>query len=207
MELEYIRIKTSGGLMYGGDQKLFGKQAARSGCGMIAACDMLLYLDGRSSSPITFNDYTRFVTDFRDNVAYKNSRNLFGIPSRRLVKMLNQHSGNRFFEFYGKNKFRADENHLAEFIGKSLKNGIPVIVRVGAGGKSLPYEIRYPASGNRLRKGMMSWHYITVTGISESGLQTLLTFSSWGGKGTMRCSDLQNHFGFTGGIIVCRQKH
>ncbi len=207
MELEYIRIHTSGGLMYGGDQKLFGKQAARSGCGMIAACDMLLYLNGRSSSPMTFKEYTRFVTDFRDNIAYKNSRNLFGIPSRRLVKILNEHGGNRFFEFYGKNKFRADENNLAEFIGKSLKNGMPVIVRVGAGGKGLPYEIRYPASGNRLRKGMMSWHYITVTGISDSGLQTFLTFSSWGGKGTMRCSDLQSHFGFTGGIIVCRQKH
>ncbi len=203
MELKYIRIKTSGGLMYGGDQKLFGKQAARSGCGMIAACDMLLYLDGRSSEPIAFNEYARFVTDFRDNIAYKNSLNLFGIPSRKLVKMLNEHSGNRFFEFYGRKKFRPDKNSLAEFIEKSLKNGMPVIVRVGANGKSLPYEIRYPASGNKLRKGMMNWHYITFTGISESGL---LTFSSWGGKGTMRCSDLQSHFGFTGGIIACRQR-
>lgn len=204
MELDYLKIKTSGGYMYGGDQKLFGKKASRSGCGMIAACDMLLYLDGRNAAPIPFKEYADFAENFRDNVAYKNTANILGIFPHRLVKMLNECSGKRFFEFYGRKKFRGDSGKsLAEFIGKSLENGLPVIVRVGANGKSLPYEIRYPASGNKLRKGMVSWHYITVTGISEKGQ---LTFSSWGGKGIMSCADLQNHFGFTGGVIAESQR-
>ena len=38
MELGYIGIRTSNGVLYGGNQAHFGTAAARSGCGMTAAC-------------------------------------------------------------------------------------------------------------------------------------------------------------------------
>jgi len=192
-ELEYLKIKTESGIMYGGDQKLFGRLSAHSGCGMIAACDTLLCLSGITEMP--FKEYARFVTDFRDNAAYRRSRNLLGIPARRLVKLLDSKAEDYEFNFYGRKSFRKAES-LAEFIEQSINNDIPVIVRVGANGKTLPYEML-------CRQGMMSWHYITVTGISDSGM---LTFSSWGKKGVMSCAELQRHFGFTGGVIGCRRK-
>jgi len=192
-ELEYLKIKTESGVMYGGDQKLFGRLSAHSGCGMIAACDTLLYLDGVTEIP--FKEYARFVTNFRDNAAYRRSLNLLGIPARRLVNLLNETAEEFEFKFYSRKKFRKGES-LAEFIDQSIDNGMPVIVRVGANGKTLPYET--PRG-----QGMMSWHYITATGISDSGM---LTFSSWGKKGVMSCAELQRHFGFTGGVIGCRRK-
>lgn len=196
MELEYVKIKTSGGYMYGGDQKLFGKRAAKSGCGMIAVCDMLLFLRGKSSAPVSFSEYTDFVGNFRDEIAYKSSSNPLGIFPGKLVKMLNE-SGHAF-KFYGRKKFRK-ENDLAEFIKNSIKGGLPVIARIGLNGGRLRCGICFPASGNVRKKCVLDWHYVTVTGISGNGT---LTFSSWGGKGTVSCAELLRHFGVTGGVII-----
>lgn len=197
LELDYLKIKTKGGFMYGGDQKKFGKAASKSGCGMIAACDTLLYLSGKGGAEILFSEYVAYVEKLRDGVFYNGTRNLMGIFPRRLANILTEKSG-RKFAYYPAVKFlSADGKKLADFISKSIESGVPVIVRVGADIDGLPYKIKYPASG-RTCAGKMSWHYITVTGISESGI---LTFSSWGGKGTASCAELYRHFGFTGGIV------
>lgn len=195
MELDYIKIKTENdGIMYGGCQNLFGEKVRKSGCGMIAVCDMLLFLQGKTAEPETMEEYRKYAESFRDNVAYKRRKNLIGISPFRAAKMLSEHSCGRKFRFYSKIKFT--RHKLSEYIKFSLENGLPVIVRIGANGKKLPYDIVYPAS-NRHAQGKMTWHYITVTGISED----TLVFSSWGGKGTMLLTDLHRHFGFSGGII------
>lgn len=166
---------------------------------MIAACDMLLYLSGKNIGTISFFDYTAFAERLRDEVFYKNTKNLFGIFPRRLAGILTEKSGRKFRYYPAIKFFGKSGKKLAEFISEEIKCGVPVIVRVGACIGGFPYKIKYPASGNKLRAGKMSWHYITVTGISESGI---LTFSSWGLKGSALCTDLYRHFGFTGGIIA-----
>ncbi|MBD5146931.1 MAG: hypothetical protein HDT21_13650 [Ruminococcus sp.] len=197
MELDYLKIKTKGGFMYGGDQKQFGKAASKSGCGMIAACDTLIWLSGNGGTEIPYSEYVSYVEKLRDGVFYNGTRNLMGIFPRRLAKILTEKSG-RKFAYYPAVKFlSANGKKLANYISKSIERGVPVIVRVGASFSGLPYKIKYPASGKTCA-GKMSWHYITVTGISESGI---LTFSSWGGKGTASCAELYRHFGFTGGIV------
>lgn len=199
LELDYLKVKTETGVMYGGNQKYFGKAVSKSGCGMIAACDMLLYLSGKNAGTISFSDYTAFAEKLRDEVFYKNTKNLLGIFPRRLTNILTEKSG-RKFRYYPSWKFLGGNGKkLTEFISEEIKIGVPVIVRVGASIGGFPYKIKYPASGNNLRAGKMSWHYITVTGISESGI---LTFSSWGLKGSALCIELYRHFGFTGGIIA-----
>lgn len=198
MELNYIKIKNGNGVMYGGNQKYFGKAAKKSGCGMIAACDVLLYLSGKYAETVSFSDYKAFAEGLRDGVFYGKRKNPFGIFPRRLAKILTEKSG-RKFAYYPARKFCGGKGkRLAEFISEEIKSGVPVIVRVGADIGGLPYKIEYPASG-KICTGKMSWHYITVTGISESGI---LTFSSWGGKGSVSCAELYRHFGFTGGIIA-----
>ena len=77
MELEYVTVKTVGGLMYGGDQKLFGSAVRKSGCGMIAACDMILFLRGEIHQ--SFAEYGKFVENIRDSEAYKKTANHFGL--------------------------------------------------------------------------------------------------------------------------------
>ncbi len=195
LELGYLKIKTGSGYLYGGDQKLFGKAVSSSGCGMIAACDVLLWLSGKACGEIPFPEYAAFAEKLRDETFYKGRRNFLGIFPRRLAKILTEKSG-RKFSYIPEQKLH--EKKLEEIIFRSLNSGAPVIVRVGFSFKGLPYKIKYPASG-KVRTGKMSWHYITVTGISKGGV---LTFSSWGGRGTADCRALSKSFGFTGGIIA-----
>ena len=198
MELDYLKIKTKGGFMYGGDQKNFGKAPSKSGCGMIAACDTLLWLSGKGGGEISFSEYVSYVEKLRDGVFYNGTRNLLGIFPRRLAKILTEKSGRKFVYYPAVKFLSADGKKLSDYISRSIESGVPVIARVGASIGGFPYKIKYPASGNTLRAGKMRWHYITVTGITESGI---LTFSSWGGKGTASCAELCRRFGFTGGIV------
>lgn len=198
MELKYLKINTGGGYLYGGDQKLFGKAVSSSGCGMIAACDVLLRLSGKSGGEISFPEYAVFAEKLRDETFYKGRKNFLGIFPRRLAKILTEKSGRKFTYFPARKLRGKNGKKLVEIISRSLSGGAPVIVRVGFSFKGLPYKIKYPASG-KVRSGKMSWHYITVTGVSESGV---LTFSSWGGRGTADCHVLSKSFGFTGGIIA-----
>lgn len=194
MELEYVTIKTAGGLMYGGDQKLFGSAVRKSGCGMIAACDMTLFLRGETQQ--SFAEYGKFVENIRDNEAYKKSSNPFGLSPFKTARLINRHSENRSFVFL--NRVFFGEKKLVRYIEKSIEAGLPIILRIGANGKKLPYNIVYPASGFRSASGHMTWHYITITGISGD----VLIFSSWGGKGEMSVKDLHRFWGLTGGLIT-----
>lgn len=194
MELEYVTIKTAEGLMYGGDQKLFGSTVRKSGCGMIAACDMILFLRGETQQ--SFSEYGKFVEDIRDNEAYKRTSNPIGLSPFKTARLVSRHSENLRFVFLSHVFF--GEKKLVRYIEKSIAAGLPIILRIGANGKKLPYNIVYPASGFRRASGHMTWHYITVTGISGD----VLTFSSWGGKGEMSVRDLRRFWGLTGGLIT-----
>ena len=196
LELDYLKIQTDNGYMYGGDQKLFGKLSRHSGCGMIAVCDMILFLQHGEGYRTALRSYTAFVSDIRDNDVYRHRLNLIGVSPGHIIKILKKRTGKNF-RFYGKGKLGQDG--LRHLIEDSVLQGIPVIVRIGANRNSLSYKINFPASDKNIRTGKMGWHYITVTGLTDSGT---VIFSSWGGRGEMLLSDLYSHFGFTGGVIV-----
>ncbi|MBQ5318072.1 MAG: hypothetical protein J6K17_03140 [Oscillospiraceae bacterium] len=191
MKLDYIKvIDENGGVMHGGNQSHFTKNINRSGCGMIAACDMLLYLQNSKNLPLS--EYNRFVAEKSKSYFYKMHFNLVGISASRIIKFLSK-QGHRFC-FIPWYKLKGDL--LEKKIKKSIENNIPVIVRIGLNRNRLPYKLSNTASG-RITQGKMSWHYITVIGIENSTLH----FSSWGRAGEMELSDLQQHIGFMGGII------
>ena len=181
--------------MYGGNQSLFGKKSLRSGCGMIAACDVILYFQGKRS--LSFSEYAEFVCRFRDEEAYLNTSNPIGIFPERLTGMINSHLQGTEYVFISCRKFSRE--NLKKFFADSVSAGSPVIVRIGANGKRLPYKIQFPDSGWRTSQGKTDWHYITVTGIKDNGT---LIFSSWGGKGELSCDLLYKYFGITGGVIA-----
>ena len=191
MKLDYIKILDGAKEFHGGNQSNFGKNAARSGCGMIAACDMLLFLTGRRS--LSAEEYRRFVESACSSFFYRYNLNLFGVTARRIVKYLGEKGF--MFRFVPKRKLKGAV--LEQYISESLDSGIPVIARIGLNQKKLHYKITYPVSG-KYSQGSMSWHYITLTGLEKD----TVFFSSWGGKGEMLLSDLQLYMGIMGGIIV-----
>lgn len=167
---------------------MFSKRVRKSGCGMIAALDLSLFLSEKNVFPMPINEYKNYVA-LTENYFYKHSPNLFGISPRKITRYL---KGD--FSFISKNKL--SKNRLTELVQKSLSGNTPVIIRVGENFKRLPYKITFPI-GN-CYSGKMRWHYITAVGLNGDKL----IFYSWGGKGEMNVAELYRHFGFTGGIII-----
>ena len=196
MKLDYIKIITeSGGVMRGGNQSRFGKNIKRSGCGMIAACDMLLYLNDKRS--LSESEYKQFIAENSSNFFYRLHFNIIGVAAFRIVKFLRRQGYSFRFVPRRRLKGASFEQHIAEV----LNEGTPVIVRIGLNGKKLSYKVTYTVNG-RVSQGTVSWHYITVTGM-ENGV---LTYSKWGAVGEMPAADLQKHLGFMGGIIIPNNK-
>lgn len=181
--------------MHGGDQALFGKKASRSGCGMIAACDYILYSRGKRN--MSFEEYSGFVSRFRDEEAYLHSSNLLGLFPEKTVRLINSHIKAPGVTFISHSEFSPES--LKKFISDSISAELPVIVRIGLNGNKLPYRIKYPGKGGSTGHGTTGWHYITVTGITGQGK---VIFSSWGGKGETDIDMLFRHFGLTGGVIA-----
>jgi len=194
IELEYTKIRLENGIItYGGNQMMFGKRVKKSGCGMIAALDLSLFLNKSNVFPLTITEYKRHIT-FSESWFYKNSANLFGISPRKIIRYLSENLNGRDFSFICGNKL--SKSALNELLRKALCENTPVIIRIGENLKRLPYKITFPA-GNSYN-GKMRWHYITAVGLNDD----TLVFYSWGGRGEMNINDLCNYFGFTGGIIL-----
>lgn len=195
--LKDIRIITkNGALSYGGNQGWLEEKYRPSACGMIAACDLLLTLKKRNSSPIPIDVYKSFVINAAENFFYKNRRNMLGIPPRRILKYLNDNIKEYRFRFIS--DMTTYKKTTAELIDKSLSGGIPVIIRIGENGRRLPYKISFPTRNNDIVAGKMRWHYITVVGLKNG----VLYFNSWGGRGEMLLSDLMKYRGISGGMII-----
>lgn len=191
VKLDYIKI-TDGksGVMHGGNQSDFCRKICRSGCGMIAACDMLLYKQGRKA--LSHGEYKQFISE-QESFFYGFHFTFIGVTACRIIRFLRRQG----FSFRFVPQYRLKGTALEQLISEALEKDTPVIVRVGLNRKKLPYRLFYTVSG-RISQGMMSWHYITVTGM-ENGT---LYYSSWGAIGEMPVSHLQEHMGFLGGIII-----
>lgn len=163
---------------------------------MIAACDMILRFRDKKCTPVPFEKYSAFVWEMSDKYFYKRLGNPLGVPVYKIMRALNTEISDQRFRFIS--CAFLSRKRLEEIIENALSRDIPVIVRIGANGKKLPYKIYFPTTGNVVRENKMSWHYITVTGIEND----ILTFYSWGGKGKIHLSDLRRFFGFTGGAII-----
>lgn len=163
---------------------------------MIAACDMIIRFRDNNCTPVPFEKYSKFVWEMSDKYFYKRLGNPLGVPVYKMLRALNTEITEHRFRFISRTFLNRQK--LEEIIKNALSLGVPIIVRIGANGKRLPYKISFPTSGNAVRENKMSWHYITVTGIEND----VLTFYSWGGKGEMFLSDLCRFWGFTGGVIA-----
>ena len=191
MAIEFIKILNPWGESHGGNQGNFGnqpngKRIKRCGCGLMAVCDMTLFL--QKANVIPWVEYVKFVCEKAKKLNISDS---FGLPTKKVVNMLSEANADYSFTFIPKRKL--SENKLRESFEKSISAGFPVIVRVGENLRRLPYKM----NGSERK---MRWHYFTVIGIENDKL----TFCSWGKKGEMLCSDLYRYFGFTGGIIITK---
>lgn len=215
----YIRVRrNSGELTYGGDQGFFKGAASGSadakknamGCGVIAFCDLLLYLgSGNPDMTIAENrSYVNRINREDDYIAYYNDiykllggvsmKN--GISGVKLAMCFNRLSRR---EKWGlRSCWGCSDRKLYKRIEEMLSKDFPVIMCIPMmifkkdKKDELPFYVK--KNGKMEKACTVSAHYIMVTGMIERDGEAFLEISSWGKKYYINWNEyeemIQTHF-------------
>ena len=196
----YVSVAKRGGFSFGGDQdwfkpekeakglKKFGKDNSIKGfgCGLVAASDIIRYLDKNTGTDFKsideYKKYVYFMEDRSFKVYYK-----LGIPGFRLSHGMNREFKLRNMSY--KAKWGVPAHKLLDSVKEMLNNDIPVLMSVGPGMFNKERVDLY----SRKREGYSRVnsakdHYITVTGYVEESDGAYFEISSWGKKYYMKVS-------------------
>lgn len=186
----YLCISRSG-LSYRGSQTwCVSKTVHRSGCGLIAGTDLLLYLHRNHpacSSPLTcacegeeplsFAQYHRLVQEIRKK--YLPVIPHFGMNGWMLTGGLNRYFRNHHIPLRA--RWGVWGSELWEAVEELLERDIPVILAVGPnfpriwGRDKLRFYVRRP-DGTYCSTCAVKAHFVTITGMDRRWLQ----IASWG---------------------------
>lgn len=177
LDNDFIKVYgTDGHVYYGGAQKWFEKKYVRnSGCGIIAAANLLLYLQGKRE--MTVDEYMDF--------AGKLKKRMVLVPGLGMNAVMLSALLNGSFKKLGIRKKAVPRITPIKFYGKIEKmigSGIPVVMALG---RDFPLIWRKDKVGLFMEAGEakrhvkdVSAHFVTITGIDDEWL----TISSWGLK-------------------------
>lgn len=203
---QYIQVKRkkTNIAAYGGDQGFFrdadgreeDERKRRMGCGIVAFCDLLLYLAG--SSPVyqirenkrylnrelsegEYKDWFNFIYEFLGGLPKKRNKGLSGF---RLSRKFNQMAAAENWDL--KAVWGWSGRKIFNRMTQMLQRDIPVILCVPMmlfkkdRDKGITF---YKREGEVFRKAcIVSEHYVMVTEIFEERENIFLGISSWGEK-------------------------
>ena len=186
----YPAVVDNGRLHYGGSQLLSDSKTIRDcGCGLIAACDLFLYLTRyhshcncslfsslKAEQPIRLSDYNSCLSAIRSIFPL--------IPHFGINGFLLSAGINRFFHRY-QFPYRAQwairNDLLWPRVEEMLRNDIPVIISVGPNlplfwNKHTACLYRSSPSGEKVAAASVTAHYMTITAMDDEWI----TVASWG---------------------------
>jgi len=189
---DVISIRKKGAVTYGGSQKLSeNKVIQSSGCGLVAAGDLFLYMHRNlegcncnlfaslpSSGPVDIHEYNDILNSLR---TYFPLIPNYGINGLMLSLGINAFFIKHSFPYRAMWGVRSDR--LWERIEEMLSRDIPVIISVGPN-LSLN-RLKFKADlytkkkdGTFIRNAKVCAHFMTLTALDDEWL----TVSSWGRK-------------------------
>ena len=189
----YVSVEYSGRPSFGGDQRRCGDKVLQScGCGVVAALDMLLYLDRWhsdvhipefanlcASSPLPQTAYEQTLEKLRR--AYFPLFSPFGMNGLALNLGMNL-----FFKRHAlpyKARWSVPKAELWQRIGAMLERDLPVIMAVGPNfprfwQKKGANFCRLSQEGRYVPSVSARAHFVTATGLDDEWVE----LSSWGGR-------------------------
>ena len=182
----YLSVEQSGRCSYGGNQMLSPDQTLREcGCGVVAACDLLLYLKRHQAD--CSDPLCRWPLDLR---LYNDRLQLL---QKRYFPLIPHFGINGLMLIIGLNRLLRDEGlsyrarwmisgaRLWERVEELLRRDIPVILSVGPHfpllwrKEGLSFYVREP-NGSFRRAAAVCGHYVTATGLDDEWVR----IASWG---------------------------
>jgi hypothetical protein len=225
--VNYIRILdiTNGtpSYKYGGIQAWFehyiyydeGEWMNDTGCGLVAICDMLIYLQQNHNmsnlTPLSINIHSKSYVDFAESLdLYKEytghsaayDRNIGGMKHGKITDFLESYFNDNGYNISCnytsiKNNDSNNRDMVLKEMCRMLDNDIPVMLRFGFKNKIKYYD----TNSNYI--DIVDWHYVNVTGMDVDIVndKIILTFSSWGVEYTMNFDEYYKNTNSTGGIF------
>ena len=218
----YISVAVHGGASYGGGQQ-FSENAMirRCGCGIVAAIDLLLYLDRwhmtervsffdslLPEAPVPFPAYTGLLSKM-------NRRYLPMIPYAGINGLMLMLGVQRFFHDHHMPytaRWCFSQSELWKRIEAMMRTDIPVIMAVGPNfpfiwGDKRAAFYRQNIEGAYIRASGARAHYFTVTGMDDDWLR----ISSWGRLYYLKRSEFEEYahkysLGFTCNILLVEKR-
>lgn len=189
----YVSVEYSGRPSFGGDQRCCGDKVLQScGCGVVAALDMLLYLDRWhsdvhipefanlcASSPLPQTAYEQTLEKLRR--AYFPLFYPFGMNGLALSLGMNLFFKRHALPF--KARWSVPKAELWQRIGAMLERDLPVIMAVGPNfprfwQKKGANFCRLSQEGRYVPSVSARAHFVTATGLDDEWVE----LSSWGGR-------------------------
>ena len=194
---DFVGITENGRKYYGGDQNWYywkedknkGEIAAYSGCGSVAAANVLAYLaenhdkyrDLKTYETLQKSDYLEFMKRIYE---YIQPVQIFGksfglgspyLMKRKLRKFAFAHNIN--LSVNDTKKFRKF-THSVDFISTALKQDLPVMMLIGHNGKNM--EVYY--EDGHVTRGEFMYHWITITEliVDNDAEEAIIRCSTWG---------------------------
>lgn len=210
----YISVAYSVSPSFGGDQRRCGDRVLQScGCGVIAALDLLLYLNRwhgdvhipefaglAVASPLPQADYERALEALRK--AYLPLLYPFGTNGLTLSLGMN-----RFFKRHRlpyRSRWSVPKAELWQRMGTMLKQDIPVILAVGPNfprfwQKKRATFCRVTPEGSYAPTVSAMAHFVTVTGLDDEWIE----LSSWGSRYYMSQEEFSRYTRECSNSLLC----
>lgn len=200
----FISINYNSTFSFGGNQSWFSSESpfdrrlSEVGCGVVSACDTLLYLSKQYPDHIGVSDFNlygfygidfRYYEKFIKKFAWKyaNPVPVLGMTGFRLSFGLNRYFRKNSVPLKARWKFAVLNRNIMQNIHSCLEKDIPVIMSIPPRpffGKGLEMKGAGPSRSYDSHSG----HFIVVTGmICRNEKPYLLELSSWGKRFTVDC--------------------
>lgn len=216
----YIKVKCDPTRPHGGYQCWFDDKSEdfrtrhifHGGCGVVAATDLVIYLsrmNGQNinnldiSGEIDKESYMAFVRRMSDYITPKNFEKIpkaitkgtgtIGVFPRDFIRGITRFAADagvtinpRFVPYRS--------SYLLSEIRESLKNNIPVPLKIGYG-----HGIQFFTDDMQPASKLIKWHWVTVISLDNDGIMDII---SWGRHYKIKAEDYIENAGMYAGAVI-----
>ncbi len=184
----FVKIKHKEKIFFGGNQSWWKKNdiiMSERGCGVIALCNLELYLNGVNKKGITYDEYKTYVNKrYKEDYFLGQNKKLerLGLLPTTMENGLDKYFASKNIDPIISWAPTVSKKRIRVLMEKMLQNNIPIVASYYVFFKRNKLPIyRYNEELQTFeRAGGIKRHYFNIVGITRRDDRDLLVISTWG---------------------------
>lgn len=186
--INFIKIKRGTKEYFGGNQSWWKNEndyMSGYGCGVIALCNLELYISGVGIKGITYEDYKAYVDKRKGEAYFLDQRKKLQVPG--LLPLVMERGLDKF---YGERNMEPviswcptiNKKRIRKLIEHMLKNNIPIVASYYVFNKKNKLDLYTYDKRNKTfeKSAWIKRHYFNIVGITRRDGRDMLVISTWG---------------------------